>query len=441
MPDQQYAPRHATTPLTPLPARQRRPRRPWFGRLSALRPKRFGVRQATLAVVAVGALLFAVGESLTGALANGPAEAQPKPAAPAAVRADPLQQVLQRLSVGAPAGRRTLGATPTHAAHPAPAGHAVISGLAANGIPAVALNAYRVAAARLAHTDPACGIDWALLAGIGREESDHGRFGGAVLNADGTSTPHIIGPALDGIHADYIAAPPDGLQLAGDAVYAHALGPMQFIPSTWASYGADANGDGVADVFNINDAALGAARYLCAAGGNLHTAAGQRAAVLAYNHSDQYVAQVLALANAYRNGIAVTGVPIGDLTGSLPPVTTSGYPPPVNPGGPTAAIAASPRTGAPRAAAQPASGSSAAVGPQPAPSASGHPGTSGSSGAPAAAASTQAPAQAPAPAPAPTAGGGAPTTPPPSTPSVPAPVATSVPAPTCLIQLTGKCLA
>ena len=218
----------------------------------------------------------------------------------------------------------------------APTTRRVISGLAANGIPNVALNAYRVAASRMANVEPSCGIQWWLLAGIGREESDHGQFAGATLNADGTSTPKIIGPALNGNGNQAIAAPPNGVALDGDAVYTHALGPMQFIPQTWDGYGVDANGDGVADIFNINDAALAAARYLCAAGGDLRTAAGQRAAILAYNHSTEYLAQVLALAFAYRAGVAVTGIPVGQLTGPLPPVQQLGPIPVVNPGPPTA---------------------------------------------------------------------------------------------------------
>lgn len=249
----------------------------------------------------------------------------------------------------APAGRATgptSGAAPTGASAAttvlgsrakAPVTKAVISGLAANGIPNVALNAYRVAADRMAHVQPSCGIDWALLAGIGREESDHGRFGGARLNPDGTTTPHIVGPALDGVGNQYIAAPHDGYALDGDRTYTHALGPMQFIPQTWAVYGVDANGDGRADVFNINDAALGAARYLCANGGNLRTPAGQVRAVLAYNHSDQYVSQVLALADAYRLGLPVKGIPVGNITGALPPISAPG-PYAVNPGPPTAII-------------------------------------------------------------------------------------------------------
>src|SRR5581483_4161793 len=153
--------------------------------------------------------------------------------------------------------------------------------------------------------------------------------------------------------------------LDGDAKYAHALGPMQFIPSTWAIYGTDANGDGKADVFNINDAALGAARYLCAAGGNLRTHAGQVAGVLAYNHSDQYLAQVLALADAYRRGIPVTGIPVGITSGPLPKVTDTGYVPPANPGPPTAVDRTSGTTHKPTKKAAPKAGSTASSGPHP----------------------------------------------------------------------------
>lgn len=157
-----------------------------------------------------------------------------------------------------------------------------------------------------------------------------------MLHANGVSTPPIIGPALTGKVWDYIPAPANGLALDGDGVYAHALGPMQFIPSTWAEYGVSASGHGAPDIFNINDAALTAARYLCAAGGNLRTTAGQARAVLAYNHNGQYVAQVLALASAYRRGIPVTGIPVGLISGALPPVNQTGATPPANPGGPTA---------------------------------------------------------------------------------------------------------
>ena len=70
----------------------------------------------------------------------------------------------------------------------------VPSELAGAGIPATALSAYVSAAAA-----PGCGLDWALLAAIGRVESDHGRVGGSVLTSNGTSVPPIRGPRLDGV--------------------------------------------------------------------------------------------------------------------------------------------------------------------------------------------------------------------------------------------------
>jgi membrane-bound lytic murein transglycosylase B len=308
------------------------------GLLAALRRHPRSVRAGYAAAVATGVAVFVVAAQASPAarahLANRPV----RPAAAAGTSHATGRVPIYDTPTSAPklAAQKVLKRKPTHSAKKAPVNHGVISGLAANGIPQVALNAYRVAAARMDNVDPGCGIDWSLLAGIGREESDHGRFAGAVLHTDGTSTPQIVGPALDGKHSDYIPAPGNGLALDGDALYAHALGPMQFIPSTWAGYGADANGDGKADIFNINDAALGAARYLCAAGGDLRTQGGRMQAVLTYNHNDQYLAQVLALANAYHLGIPVLGIPVGILTGPLPKVTDTGYIPPANPGAPTA---------------------------------------------------------------------------------------------------------
>jgi hypothetical protein len=190
----------------------------------------------------------------------------------------------------------------------------------------VALNAYRVAAARIGAALPACHLDWSLLAGIGRVESDHGRTGGATLGADGTSTPPVIGPALDGVHFAYVADTDRGVW-DHDTRYDHAVGPMQFIPSTWRAYAIDADGNGTADPMDVNDAALAAAHYLCNAGGDLSTDAGQRRAVLAYNHSNSYVAQVLALAHAYAAGVPVADLPLaGDTSGPVPPAGPYGTP-------------------------------------------------------------------------------------------------------------------
>jgi membrane-bound lytic murein transglycosylase B len=345
------------------------------GLAAALRRNPRLVRRGAVGAMAVGAVLFIVA-SFTTPLAGADTGTVDHRRAVAAAAATPVQDLIP--SPAPPVTLKRLPAKPVHSKKKAPVTTAVISGLAANGIPSVALNAYRVAAARMANVNSGCGIDWALLAGIGRVESDHGRFGGAQLLADGNTTKKIIGPALDGIHWDYIPAPSNGMELAGDAVYAHALGPMQFIPSTWAAYGADADGNGKADVFNINDAALGAARYLCAAGGNLRAHDGQVAAVLAYNHNDTYLGQVLALADAYRKGIPVTGIPVGNTTGALPPVQNTGVAPPVNPGAPLGGAKPTPsssKTGAP-AKSTPAKTKTPAT----APSSGGTPATAPSSG-------------------------------------------------------------
>ena len=223
------------------------------------------------------------------------------------------------LSEGAPRGSTTLTAVPAQAPGPQTAPEDVVPGLAANGIPNVALNAYRVAAARMATAKGECGIDWSLLAGIGRVESNHGRYGGAVLGPDGSATPKILGPALDGGQFAFIGDS-DGGRWDDDTTYDRAMGPMQFIPTTWRSYAIDADGNGVTDPFNINDAALAAANYLCVAGGNLRTDGGQRRAVLAYNHSDEYADEVLALARAYATGMPVADLPIvGNTSGAVPP--------------------------------------------------------------------------------------------------------------------------
>src|SRR5207344_1846791 len=110
-----------------------------------------------------------------------------------------------------------------------------------------------------------------------------------------------------------------------------AVGPMQFIPSTWAGWGVDGNGDGIADPFNIYDAAAAAADYLCAAGGDLRTSAGQQRAIMAYNASTSYLSIVLSYEAAYAAGVPGVTIPV---FGS-PPSATSTLPP-VNPGPPAA---------------------------------------------------------------------------------------------------------
>lgn len=212
------------------------------------------------------------------------------------------------------------------------------SPLASDGIPVTALEAYQDAANAENAADPGCHIPWPLLAGIGRVESDHGRYGGAVLRPDGTSTKPIIGIPLNGNGTEVVSDTDHGT-IDGDPVYDRAVGPMQFIPSTWLIYGADGNGDGIKDPFNIFDAAAAAAHYLCVAGGDLSTTAGQTRAVLTYNHSTAYLNEVLGLEHTYASGDP--GLIIPSAPTVVPPVPAQGpggqpVPPPADPGPPLA---------------------------------------------------------------------------------------------------------
>ena len=106
----------------------------------------------------------------------------------------------------------------------------------------------------------AYGIPWEVLASINKVESNFGRN---------------MGPSSAG-----------------------AVGWMQFMPSTWERWGLDANGDGVADPWNPEDAIYAAARYLSAAGGAQDISRG----VFAYNHAQWYVDEVLQLAHTFGSG-------------------------------------------------------------------------------------------------------------------------------------------
>jgi membrane-bound lytic murein transglycosylase B len=166
-------------------------------------------------------------------------------------------------------------------------------------IPVVALQAYAYAQVTAARTHPGCKLSWTLLAGIGRIESDHGRYGGARLRADGTSSPRIIGVPLDGAPGLMTITDTDGGRLDGDRRYDRAVGPLQFIPTTWKRHGADGDGDGRKNPFDIDDAAMAAARYLCHGGRDVSTSAGWQQAVLSYNRTMEYVRSVYGYADGY----------------------------------------------------------------------------------------------------------------------------------------------
>jgi membrane-bound lytic murein transglycosylase B len=170
-------------------------------------------------------------------------------------------------------------------------------------IPATVLEAYRLAADRLAREDPSCGLRWQILAGIGKIESGHAN-GGRVTPA-GDAVPRILGPILNGVGPVAAISDHDGGRWDGSTEWDRAVGPMQFIPGTWAGFGTDGSGDGVADPNNVFDATVAAGHYLCAGDADLTTADGLMQALLRYNHSASYVANVLRWIHAYDSGKAV----------------------------------------------------------------------------------------------------------------------------------------
>ncbi|GAA1166197.1 lytic transglycosylase domain-containing protein [Nocardioides aquiterrae] len=169
------------------------------------------------------------------------------------------------------------------------------------GIPAPAVRAY--ANAQLAEPR-GCDVGWTTLAGIGWVESQHGTIDGRTLGDDGHSSTPILGPALDGRRFAAIPATPETSAWHGDPRWDHAVGPLQFIPSTWETWGADGDGDGTADPNDLDDAAYAAVRYLCADGHDLTSGAGWAEAIFSYNHAQSYVDSVYAAAKAYADRTA-----------------------------------------------------------------------------------------------------------------------------------------
>lgn len=244
------------------------------------RAARLRLAAATVAAAgAVGALAVVGAAALTGGVQT---------LAVADVRAEELYaDAVPAIAPGEPAD--TSGVDPAW----------VTATAARTSIPEVAVRAYAAAALDLAAHSPTCRLGWTTLAGIAAVESDHGRHGGGGLDAGGRTTRPIIGPALDGSPGlAAIRADPASTARHGDPVWDHAVGPFQFIGSTWLRWQADGDADGTADPHDLDDAALAAGRYLCASGADLTTGEGWTRAVRSYNHSDAYVASVLAAATA-----------------------------------------------------------------------------------------------------------------------------------------------
>lgn len=174
----------------------------------------------------------------------------------------------------------------------------------ATGIPERALAAYAGAAMVKAIDMPECGISWNTLAGVGATESDHGRHGGATVGDDGTVNPPIYGPPLNGGDGVEHIPDSDGGAIDGDATIDRASGPFQFIPQSWRNWHIDANGDGVEDPQNIDDAAMATANYLCRVSIGMDTEEGWIAAISGFNSPQSYRDTVARFATRYAEAAA-----------------------------------------------------------------------------------------------------------------------------------------
>jgi len=203
---------------------------------------------------------------------------------------------------------------PLNSPNPVPttgSGGTGVTGTGEAGIPATVLDAYKKAEAALQESKPGCNLPWQLLAAIGKVESGQAR--GGRVTADGTTITPILGPQLDGNGFALIPDTDNGVY-DGNSTYDQAVGPMQFIPSTWEWAGRDGNGDGKKDPNNVYDAALAAGHYLCRNGWDLSVQADMNRAILSYNNSQDYLHTVLSWLEYYRKGTHE----IPDGTGSLP---------------------------------------------------------------------------------------------------------------------------
>jgi hypothetical protein len=261
----------------------------WFHKATALLP-------LALLSTAVTASLVGAGPTATTAVAG-----EDRPATL------PDGTTVPEAAIEAPASVSVPG-SPTRDVRPGLAGAARTA--STSGIPAAALSAYQRSETVINSADRSCSLPWQLVAAIGRVESDHGRANGNTLGDDGVASPGIFGIALNGSNNTQAIRDTDAGQYDSDAKWDRAVGPMQFIPSTWSVVGVDGDNDGERNPQDIDDAALASAVYLCSGRDDLATETGLRSAIFRYNHSDSYVDLVLSFMEAYMSG-DFTSVPNG----------------------------------------------------------------------------------------------------------------------------------
>jgi membrane-bound lytic murein transglycosylase B len=211
------------------------------------------------------------------------------------------------LGGGAPSGPALPTGLPTDLQPPAVAGVRPADALASwaqetgtrVGIPVVAVQAYGYAELVVARTMPSCRLSWTTIAAIAKVESSHGSHNGAVLGVDGAVQPPIFGLPLDGKGGRQEIRDTDQGTVDSDTTYDRAVGPLQFIPSTWLAFKVDADNNTIADPNDIDDASLTAATYLCQGGRDMSKADAWWDAILSYNAVRPYAQKVFEAANDY----------------------------------------------------------------------------------------------------------------------------------------------
>ncbi|MBB4929420.1 hypothetical protein F4561_000240 [Lipingzhangella halophila] len=253
------------------------------------------------AVSALLAVLISVG--LAGGIAGAVAalyDPTPPSLPPGAGEdAGSVETVPSEARGAAASGRNEARADLLASVSPVPSPEWVTRVASGTGIPSRALHGYAAAQLRLTEEQPECQIAWPTLAAIGAVESHHGTLTGGEIEPDGRASIDVIGVPLNGADGTEVIADTDGGELDGDPQWDRAVGPMQFIPSTWQRWGSSAADEREPDPQHIDDAALSAARYLCSGGRDLTVARDWWSAIMAYNESQSYTREVLGIANRY----------------------------------------------------------------------------------------------------------------------------------------------
>jgi hypothetical protein len=168
-------------------------------------------------------------------------------------------------------------------------------------IPVPALVAYQRAATAIDAADSRCHLDWELLAALGKVVSDHGRTNGSAFDELGVSRPAVLGQRLTGRHGTPRVIDTDRGALDRDSRFDRAVGPMLLLPAVWSTVAVDGDSDGKRNPQDIDDAALGAAVFLCAGPGDFRNASHVREEVKRYHPGADYAKHVLEARGAYRD--------------------------------------------------------------------------------------------------------------------------------------------